>query len=288
MEELPEIDFSVFTKPLDETVEAVRNQLEREWPRSLRAHKGTQMVVRLLLAVSVNTYKTMRYFCADVPPDPARKQEYALSAPPLARTILDALFTLVFLAQDPEARTSWFLRSGWREMNEKLERMRREHAADPSWTEYLADFERVIHDDQQLWAISDVEAATPGSIDYWPIPSQILREVQGTATGCYLQYLSDWFYRDLSQDSHLSWPGLFRRGGWFLFSRPDAKQQFVLRKAKSDSLSTAVTLLIAIASEIELLCRFGLGTRLRYLWGLFAPIAGDARAIYEMRFAACL
>src|SRR5207244_2630765 len=104
---------------LDSLGVATFNKLEREWPSAVPAHKASSLVLRLLVAVSENTYRTIRYFCADKSDDGARKLQYALSAPPMARTILDALFTIIFLFEDLPARTAWYVRAGWREMEEK-------------------------------------------------------------------------------------------------------------------------------------------------------------------------
>lgn len=288
LDELPRINFSVFTDPLDQLVQATLNKMEREWPADRQAHSATGMIFRMLVAVSNNTYRTMRYFCADIPSDPSRKLEYSVSAAPLARTILDALFTLVFLGEDLTERPAWFLQAGWRELHEKAARMRAQYGALPSWTDYLQEFEEMVNEERRRWGLSEAQAANPRQVKYWPTPAKMITAATETATTEYLQYLNDWFYRELSQDSHLSWPGLWRRGGFFLFDRPADTERAILNKARSDALSTAVILLVALLSEIEVLLRFGLATRLRYMWGLATPIMDDAREIFDLRYDACL
>jgi hypothetical protein len=285
LDDLPRIDFSVFTEPLDQLVLTVSNKLDREWPTQIEAHSASPMVLRMLVSVSNNTYRTIRYICADVPPDPSRKLEYSVSAQPLARTILDALFTIVFLSEELTERTAWFMRAGWRELHEKLTRMRDQYGADPQWTSYLAEFGAMVTSERQRWGVSDAEAANPRSVIYWPTPAKMISAASLDETKQYLQYLNDWFYRELSQDSHLSWPGLWRRGAYFLFEKPTDNQRAILNKVRSDVVSTAVILLVGILSEIELIVRFGLTTRLRYMWGLTNPLMEDAREIFEMRYA---
>lgn len=215
LENLPRINFSVFTDPLDQLVQATLNKIEREWPADREAHSATGMILRMLVGVSNNTYRTMRYFCADIPSDPSRKLEYSVSAAPLARTILDALFTVVFLGENLTERPAWFLRAGWRELHEKAARMRAQYGVLPSWTEYLQEFEEMVAAERARWGISDDQAANPRQVSYWPTPAKMIPAATETETKEYLQYLNDWFYRELSQDSHLSWPGLWRRSGYF-------------------------------------------------------------------------
>ena len=193
-------------------------------------------------------------------------------------------FKVVFIGEDLAERPAWFLRAGWRELHEKAARMRTQYGTLPSWTEYLREFEEMVEAERQRWGISADQAAKPRQVTYWPTPAKMIAAATETETKDYLRYLNDWFYRELSQDSHLSWPGLWRRGGYFLFDRPTDTQRAILKKARSDALSTAVILLVALLSEIEVLLRFGLATRLRYMWGLASPITDDAREIFELRY----
>src|SRR5436190_13306221 len=94
------IPFEAFREQLDSLVEATANKLEREFPTPLRSDRDLGGLLRCLVLVSNNAYRTMRYFCADLPSDPSRKLEYALSGTPLARSVLEALFTVVFLFED--------------------------------------------------------------------------------------------------------------------------------------------------------------------------------------------
>lgn len=64
------------------------------------------------MMVSANTYRAIAYVCADSPEAIERKLEYSLAMTPLARTLLDALYTVVYLFEDPIARTEQFYRGG--------------------------------------------------------------------------------------------------------------------------------------------------------------------------------
>jgi hypothetical protein len=287
-ENLPRLSFELFREPLDTLAVATINKIDREWPPNVPKHRASHIVVRLLIAASENTYRTIRFICADKPEDESRKLQYALSVPPLARTILDTLFTVVFLFEDLPARTAWYLRAGWREMEEKRARFQNAYGDDPSWANYLRDLGNLISEDRDLGPITDNEAVNPSKIDYWPTPAQMIRKCVSDDRRAFLQHLNDWFYREMSQDAHMSWPGLIRRGAYFLSAKPTDDERAILEKFKSDSFSAALILFLALLSEVELALRLGLGDRAKYLWGILLPYAGDAKEIYELRYQATL
>lgn len=288
-DDIPKLDFGVFREPFDNLLTATANKLEREWPADRSSHPESGTVLRLLVLVSDNTFRTMRYFCADKPPDPSRKLEYALTAPPLARTILDALFTVIFLFEDLSKRTDWYHKAGWRKMREEHDRIRASTGGGQEhWPEYIREHQAVVEDFRTEWNVSEEEASNPRKkIPYWPTPAQMVANADTSADRReFMTFLEGWFYRHLSQDSHLTWPGLSRRGGHFLYDRasqPVARDMLV--KYKSDTLGTAAVLLLAIASEIEAELGFGLAERANYVWGILTPYMPDAREIYDKRYA---
>jgi len=104
----------------------------------------------------------------------------------------------------------------------------------------------------------------------------------------FLEYLNDWFYRDLSAESHLSGYGLMRRGGVLLAPDKHENREEMLRKYKSDQVSITITLLLALASEIEAHFLFGLAERIKYVWCILNAYSIAARELYDRRYSALL
>lgn len=127
------------------------------------------------------------------------------------------------------------------------DRLIREYGSDPAWHDYIDDIGRFVEEAKTWWDISPQEEANPRSINYWPIPSRMSKH-QGTSADRreYLSYLEDWFYRDLSQDAHLSWPGLVRRVAYLLVPRPAEEDRQRLIRQKSDAVMDAVVMLLAM------------------------------------------
>ncbi len=95
--------------------------------------------------------------------------------------------------------------------------------------------------------------------------------------------MNDWFYKKLSQDSHLSWPGLIRRGGFLL--NPDREErESALDKYRSNCFCTTLTVLFALLSEIQIELGYDLAERLKYLWTFLGDFFGESKEAYEKRY----
>jgi hypothetical protein len=113
------LDFKIIAQDLEDLLAALENKLERE------AGKVDQLALLYFVPAARivrNTWKTIQYFSADTPVDHKRKREFALSAAPLNRSILDIVFNSVFLLEDPASRFRWLVKAGWREQKVEYER----------------------------------------------------------------------------------------------------------------------------------------------------------------------
>lgn len=107
------LPFETVKAPLDDLLVAISNRIDNDCPRRVFAVQGLKVLLFLHIKVAANTYHTIRYFCADSPSDPFRKLEYALSAPPLIRALVDQVFALAFISGDLETRLELFYNAGW-------------------------------------------------------------------------------------------------------------------------------------------------------------------------------
>jgi len=106
-----------------------------------------------------DTCRTIRWISADKPRDPKRKLEYALSVPPLNRTILDGVFTVIFLLEDLPTRCEWYHKSGWGESKLALDRYTHEYGNLPEWRLWLDELSNHINRGKTLFRITNTEAS---------------------------------------------------------------------------------------------------------------------------------
>jgi hypothetical protein len=289
----PNIDASVITVPLDNTMTALGSKIEREWPRRYEHILGAREFVLLNVATTHVTSRSVRYLCAEKPPDPNRSLEYSLSAPPLNRTILDNLFSMIFMLEDLQERCPWYHKAAWREQRLELDRYRSEYGTLPHWQDWLKNLSALCDFGVRLFQIPPQEVADPKTIPSWPNAGAmatygVSASAPSPPNRAFMQYLNDWFYADLSQQSHLGGQGMMKRSSPLLYPRKNSKREATLNKNRYTWIGQTLALTLALASEVEAYFRFGLRVDLSYLWGLTVPVIVIAKEMYDKRYAVLL
>lgn len=293
MSEPANINANVITEPLDKLLTALAFKIEREWPAHLQNIRGARELLLLTLRTADVTYRSIRWLSAEVPPNPHRKLEYCLSSPPLNRTILDNLFTVLFVLEDLPSRCVWYYKAAWREERTELQRYLREFGHRPEWQDWLSQMQAHSDFGIHFLGLAPEEVADPHSISRWPNANRMVKyRVRASATvppiRTFMGYLNDWFYADLSQQAHLGGAGLMKRSAPLLFDRNDPKREAALKKNRYVWLGQTITLMLALASELEVYFRFGLLYQLRYIWGVAAPVIVVTKEVYDKRYSALL
>lgn len=287
------LDASVITEPLDSLLKALGYKIEREWPTGLDKIFGARELFLLTLRTAEVTYLSIRWLCADKPPDPHRKLEYCLSIPPLNRTILDNLFTIIFVLEDLPARSLWYHKASWREEYIELARYRTEYGHLPEWQEWLHRLDKHVDVGIKLWSLSQQEIEQPSVIPRWPNPGAMVKyglseTGQMPPIRAFMKYLNDWFYADLSQQAHLGGAGLMKRASALALDRKDPERERSLTKNKYSWMGQSFALVLALASEVEAYFQFGLRDRINYVWHLTNSAIVVAKEMHDKRYAELL
>lgn len=293
------LDWKVIGEPLDRALKALENKIDREWPKELSSYGGAQEVVLFTLKTAINTYETVCWICADKPHYEDRKLEYCVTVPVLARTIVDQIFTIVFISEDVPNKSRLYYRAGWRELREHFNRCQSKYATDLKWAHWLKTRQENLDKSQSSLGITQDEVKDLGRIERWPSPSEMIGRkpnrrrdkdfrIKNTNTKIYLEFLYEWFYRELSQASHQTLPGLMDAGIALNKGKSSANEREKLKDYKSDCFTTTVCLLLALISEIESVARFGLNEKMSYLWGLLIQYWNDAKELYDIRYSELL
>jgi hypothetical protein len=288
------LSFAVIERPLDSLLIALENKIDREWPRRFAHIDGAREFFLITARLTRNTYDTVRWICADIPKDPQRRPVYSLSVPPLTRTILDSIFTVVFMLEHLPSRCEWYHKAGWREAKLELGRYKSEYGHLPEWQVWLDGLSENIELGMKIFPVTAAEASNPKLIHSWPNPGKMpkygLKKGEPVPpTRQFLEYLNDWFYRDLSQQSHLGGYGLVKRAGYLIgeFHKISGFEKTLI-KFKTAQVSATIALVLALASEIEAYFHFGLAERAKYLWGILMEYSGVTKELYNRRYSSLL
>jgi hypothetical protein len=280
IENFPTLPFETFGPELDKLLKDEINKLDHEWPSKYASVPDAHHILRGHLLIAETTYGAIRFLAADLPEEKKRKLEFAISLSPLVRGLLDTLSTIVFIFEDLPSRVSWYIKGGWRELKEELGRYEERYGEIPEWEEWLSESRKFVEYTRSKYGVTKEEASDIKILKYWMIPSWMVKDKNTSEERReFIRYMIDWFYRELSADSHLSLTGLMRRAAPLI-----SKDENVLRKLKSDSVGTAIIILVAILSELQIELDWDLSPRLKYVWGILNPYMGIAQELYDFRY----
>ena len=284
-EDPPVIHYGPIATDLEEPPKAILNRIRTERQRSLEGiHKGLPALLKSVARVADATWRAVKYLALDKRHGDAPPASLAVAIPPLARTFLDHLMLVIFIVEAPADRATWYYRSGWREAAELQKRLDARYGADPSWTNFLTSHRQWVQSHEPDLAITPQERADPRLATarwrkpgWWPNPGKIQSLSNDPANRAFLQFVSDWYYGRLSQDSHLSYMGMVRQAGILQDDQP-------IEAYRNQAVLSAITLYVALLSEIVVAASLPYeAKRVRRIWGHLKDY-GDAAELWTARY----
>lgn len=284
-------------RPITPKLKGFFFNLERELGKRAEQAASTSQAQALVflrvscLAVS-NYFQTACWLASDKDETGKRPRWAMLAIPSIARTMLDCLFTLVYMLEDLDQRSDLYHRSSYRETAEELQLYQQFHGLKPDYREYINKQKQALKLTAPIHGLSSQEVSDPQHLDYWPTPTQIVKgKLAKRGNRRFLRWLNDWSYRDVSQVAHQSSLGVLKTAMFLLEDTfPDKEDLIddVGMRFKSMHLAIATVALLSFGSELN--SHFGLGhdSDLRYIWGLLLGGIVWADEAWEMRYSKLL
>lgn len=173
------MNYKVVNEDLEKLFEAVANLLEREWDDRYRNVDSARVIFFTSVRIAINTYSTIMYICADTPTDPDRRPVYALSLPPLTRTLFEQLITFLFLIEDIPSHIPYLFRTGYTERKIELAHCVKYHGSDPIWRNYISSLTKQIALEENLFSLTPDEITySTKKIGRWPTPGIMLNKLR--------------------------------------------------------------------------------------------------------------
>src|SRR6266480_6776007 len=194
MPDLPALPWKAFGPELRLILEATFNKLDREWPAKWKSLGGAATVLESFARIVHSSFHTIVVLSFDKPTYPLTPED-SLSVPPITRTLLDILFSTIFLLENLPTRSIEYFKGGWRENAEEFQRILGRYGKDPDWAEWIKGFQSYLNETADLYGITAEERTNLKELPYWPIPSGVLREPSlAVDRRELLQHLYDWYY----------------------------------------------------------------------------------------------
>jgi hypothetical protein len=277
MADLETIDFSAYPSiaywkdvrgPLFEILATLTNRVDRDLRADLetRAQGFTTWLVTHIRGAQ-QIWEVIEELAARVK-QRSMKLEAAVTIPPLARGIVESVFSIAFVAENPVERLPAFWKSTWREIAEQYQNLAADYGSDPAWTEWLGNLAAQRDSWRDLLAsmgspLTEAELADIKRVKFWPNPGSMSRQCTDPTRQQALLYFNVRFYGELSGASHLSGRGMLAQGGILLDTDEELN-----RKYFSDQVMIALTALFSLVTllTIEVERTPALARRVQRLW----------------------
>ena len=268
---LKKIDFKLINDPLENVIKKFINLLKYE----TRPPKNFNLNLWGLLESSYLAYKAARKLIA-------RDPKYPVQAHILSRSILDSLFNICLLVEDPNYYSRKFELAGYLSWRKEYERRKIEYENDPRFKELIDIFQEHIEKGAKYYNLSNEEKENPEkNIKRWPIPSRILNKklIKSTEKREFLQKIYKDHYGEVSEISHQTFTGMAM--GVYA-NIPE--EHWYPEKIGSDALYRCILFLLMILSEIDAEMIYKQNQKLKYIWTLLSSFFLEAKEYYNIRY----
>jgi hypothetical protein len=295
-EEIKDIDASTFQGPLKHLAEVLAQKVKREAPKLLAAPLFVSIDLHILIRQSMYTYDLLFYLNADErrKNDPHWKNVYTIVALPLVRNMIDCLYNVTAILEDPAGRGSLWRRSGYRKSFATIDQTEKRYGGQPAWDEWIRKNRAALDGGIRAigWTVADVQAQKAR----WPTLGQYLSQKQtgGTLTP-HQDFLNTFMYGEWSKYSamaHGAFEGLLGVALYYTEDSLEHDERDRLDQEHPDFMTTclsqAAAVLLCTITELQLHFHFDdagaqIDERIHKMWNVLMQLS-DVKELYKERY----
>lgn len=293
-EDMENIDARSFERPLQELAETIAQKVHREAPKMLSAPPFVSLDMFVLIRHAIYTCKLLFYVNAD-----ERRQNdsdwnpaYTFVTAPLVRSLIDVLYNITLILEDPETNGSRFRKSGFHKELSDLAEDEGRYGGQPKWDAYIQDKRKRLDLAIRSSGLSATEILKQHS---WKTLGKYVTEKGpgGTLTPhqLFLKTFTYGMWREYSAMSHGGFEGLLDSAAFY--TRDAQRHEFRLTmdeaypKMMSLHISRAAAVLLCIVTEVQAYFRFegaSIGARIHKIWSALMP-AFEVKELFDERYS---
>jgi hypothetical protein len=190
----PHIDASTFQQPLGRLAEVLAQKVKREAPKLLAAPDYVTIDMNVLIRQAMSTYDLLFYINADErrENDCYWKPIYTIVTAPLVRSMIDCLYNITAILQDPNAKGPAFRKSGFKKALRDLEDDEERYGGDLKWDGWLKQCHKKI--DYAIRAV-DLDIADVHEQSPWPTLGKYISDKnEGGTLTAHQEFLKTFTY----------------------------------------------------------------------------------------------
>jgi hypothetical protein len=287
------IDATKFQNQLGDLATTIAYKVQREGIQLIGSRTAVEDIY-ILVRQAQRTYDLFFYLNAEEHrKEPSWRAYYTFAALPLVRSMIDYLYNITAMLEDPGNKPAEFRMSGYKMALDALGEDEQKYAKnpDPTWAEWFKkrrdSLELGIRRDG--FKLDEVMARK-----MWPTLGTYLRPKKSaplTDHQLFLKHLTYGYWREYSEYSHGTFQGLLRTAMPYLErdlpieERPKLEELSLL--LIFGHIGRAAAILLCILTELQAYFRFDgarINERLHEVWNVLTP-APEIRDLFDSRYA---
>lgn len=291
------VDASTFQMQLAQLAEVLAQKVRREAPKLLAGPPYVSLDLHVLIRQAMYTYNLLFYLNADERrnTDCYWRNAYTIVTLPLIRNMIDCLYNVTAILQDPATNGPWFRKSGYKNTLDALangEKRYRGRSEYDNWVKQTRDLLDLGIRDAGL-TMTDVQAQKAS----WPTLGKYVKDKQpGGVTTPHQDFLMTFAYgrwREYSAMAHGAFEGLMLVARYYiadamlheLRENMDAQHPEVLAL----HLARAAGVLLCIVTELQAYFHFDdngarINERISVMWKALTPVP-EIKELYDEHYA---
>ena len=288
------IDAKTFQEPLWKVAETMAQKVKREGPARLGGPVHIADDIHVMVRHAMATYSLLNYLNADE----RRKDDcywnntYGVVSAPLVRTMIDCLYNITFILQDPATNGPWYRKSGLKKRLEDIQEDQKVYGGMQEWDDYNASLLRGL---DILIRGSGYTEEDIKTTKRWPTLGQYLQAKPENLTA-HQRFLKSFThmqwrqYSGLLHGGHEGYIGELTPGAYLVIdsflhedrTTFDARYEDFLTR----HLGRAATVLLCIATEIQAHFLFqgaNIDVRICKMWEALIPVF-EAGELYDEHY----
>lgn len=206
-------------------------------------------------------------------------EKYFTPAMCVSRGMLEGLFNVLALLDDPERQFKAFRLDDYLNWQTVYKQRLERYSGRPEWAEFFVERKAMLEAEAIALALTPEEKANLGFKDRWPTPKALQATIKDPAKLEAFKYFQYWHYGELSAAAHSRTYGLMMQTG--------NKGQGVTEQAgklASNIVASSVMFLGAMLSEIDAHGNFGNHARLRKGWEYLSVVGPAVKEAFTLRY----
>lgn len=288
-----ELDAKTFQYKLEELTNTIAYKVHREGEGKGLKPGFVAMDIYYQIRLANQIYNLFFYINAGArrKGDCDWKVAYSAVILPLVRTMIDSLYNITAILQDPTYYGLWFRKSGYRRFLEALDEDEKRYRGQPRWDEYVDKYRGKTRLSMRADGLdeSDARASQP-----W---FTLGRYVEDTKQGFqarhqdFLKTLTLGFWKEYSGISHATFNGLLPIALFLAPKDLPHEQRPIVDTASDGMISLHIArvsaILLCMLTEVQAYCRFDgarINQRLHEIWDVLTQIP-EIKELYDQRYA---